>query len=65
MLFEIVNRYGETVMRTNYMNCMPSAATLSSMYSGGYTFRFKGKAVSLKKIKELIENEEKEIAYND
>lgn len=59
MLFEVVNRYNEVVMRTDYDNCIPDIATLASMYGAGYTFRYKGKAISLKKMKELFKEEKR------
>lgn len=53
MEFEVINRDGFPVMGCSSVVCIPTDSQLLSMSKEGYKFKINGKAVSLKKIKEL------------
>lgn len=54
MLFQAINDKGVSVFRTEYVSCIPVESQLTSMQKAGYKFRIDGKAVSIKKIKEIL-----------
>ncbi len=53
MHFEAIDREGKTRMSTDDLPCIPDESQLTSMSTAGYKFKIDGKAVSIKKIKEL------------
>lgn len=55
MKFKVVNREGRAVMSTEYIECIPDEEQLKSMAKVGYKFKIDEKTVSVKKIKELIQ----------
>lgn len=50
MLFEIVNRLGNTVMQTQYETCVYDIDDLTSLHKAGYRFKVDGKFVNLGKV---------------
>lgn len=50
MLFEIVNRLGNTVMQTQYETCVYDTDDLTSLHKAGYRFKVDGKFVNLGKV---------------
>lgn len=56
MKFQVINDKGIGVMETHFASCMPDGAQLASMSKAGYKFKIDGKAVSIKKIKEVRDN---------
>lgn len=53
MLFQIINDKGVLVMKTEHKSCIPDDYQLSSMSSAGFKFKIDGKIASIKKIKEM------------
>lgn len=56
MKFQVINDKGIGVMETHFASCIPDGAQLASMSKAGYKFKIDGKAVSIKKIKEVRDN---------
>jgi hypothetical protein len=54
MIFEVINDKGEKAMYTEYISCIPDKEILTSMYNVGYKFRLDGKAITIKKLKDMI-----------
>lgn len=54
MKFEVVNRFGKTMMQCADYQYIPAKDILESMYRAAYRFKLDGKDISLKKAKELI-----------
>lgn len=54
--FEVINDRGVPVMYTEEIPCIPDHTTLSHMNKAGYTFKYNGKTITLKKAKELVNN---------
>lgn len=50
MLFEVVNRLGNTVMQTQYETCVYDTDDLTSLHKAGYRFKVDGKFVNLGKV---------------
>lgn len=50
MLFEVVNRLGNTVMQTQYETCVYDMEDLTSLHKAGYRFKVDGKFVNLGKV---------------
>ena len=50
MLFEIVNRLGNTVMQTQYETCVYDTDDLTSLHKAGYRFKVDGRFVNLGKV---------------
>lgn len=50
MLFEVVNRLGKVVMRTQYETCVYDTDDLTSLHKAGYRFKVDGKFVNLGKV---------------
>lgn len=50
MLFEVVNRAGNTVMQTQYETCAYDTEDLTSLHRAGYRFKVDGKFVNLGKV---------------
>lgn len=50
MLFEVVNRLGNTVMQTQYETCVYDTEDLTSLHKAGYRFKVDGKFVNLGKV---------------
>lgn len=53
MKFEVVNRFGKTMMQCSEYSLIPAKDILESMYKAEYRFRLDGKDISLKKAKEI------------
>lgn len=51
-IFQVVDGKGVTVMRTDFISCIPDNNQLTSMSKSGYKFKIDGKGVSIKKVKE-------------
>ena len=60
MLFEVVNRLGNTVMQTQYETCVYDIDDLTSLHKAGYRFKVDGKFVNLGKVLSTV----KESAVN-
>ena len=56
MKFEVVNSGGETVMQTEYIECIPDQTILDAMYKSGYRFKLNGKMATKKKVEETRSN---------
>ena len=56
MKFQVINDKGVPVMGTEYVSCIPDEQQLSSMAKAGYKFKIDGKAMSIKKIKQVIQD---------
>lgn len=54
--FEVVNNNGVSFMSCYSIDLLPDDRQLTSLSRAGYKFRVDGKILSLKKIKELKEN---------
>lgn len=52
-IFQVVDDKGVTVMRTDFISCIPDDNQLTSMSKSGYKFKINGKVVSIKKVKEV------------
>lgn len=50
MLFEVVNRLGNTVMQTQYETCVYDTDDLTSLHKAGYRFKVDGRYVNLGKV---------------
>lgn len=53
MKFEVISDRGRTVMSCTTASCIPDDDQLTSMSKAGYKFKIDGKAVSVKKLKEI------------
>lgn len=53
MRFEVINDKGATVMHTSVESCFPDEDELAMMNRAGYKFKVDGKAVTMKKLKEM------------
>jgi len=53
MKFEVVNRFGKTMMQCTDYQYIPEKDVLESMYKAEYRFKLDGKDINLKKAKEL------------
>lgn len=53
MKFEVINSGGETVMQTEYVECIPDQAILDAMYKSGYRFKLNGKVATKKKVEDV------------
>ena len=56
MKFEVVNRFGKTMMQCSEYNLIPTKDILENMYKAEYRFKLDGKDISFKKAKELLKN---------
>ena len=54
MLFEVVNRLGNTVMQTQYETCVYDTDDLTSLHKAGYRFKVDGKFVNLGKVLSVV-----------
>lgn len=54
MKFEVVNRFGKTMMQCTDYQYIPAKDILESMYKAEYRFKLDGKDINLKKAKELL-----------
>lgn len=56
MKFEVVNRFGKTMMQCTDYQYIPAKDILESMYKVEYRFKLDGKDISLKKAKGLLKD---------
>lgn len=56
MLFEVVNRLGNTVMQTQYETCVYDMEDLTSLHKAGYRFKVDGKFVNLGKVLSTVKD---------
>lgn len=54
MKFEVVNRFGKTMMQCSEYQYIPAKNILESMYKAEYRFKLDGKDIGLKKTRELL-----------
>lgn len=55
MKFEVINNESTTLMQTTTWLCVPDEDTLKSMSKAGYRFKLDGKAITVKKLNEKLE----------
>lgn len=60
MLFQVINESGIGVMRCEDFSCVPTYDELKDMYSAGYRFKYDGKTATLKRMKEVIDENGKQ-----
>lgn len=56
MVFEVINKDGNTVMNTGHIQCIPTKSEITSMQKNGYKFKIDGKMATKKKIDELLKD---------
>lgn len=50
----MINSDGKTIFFTKEKDCIPKKQELDAQYKAGYKFKLDGKAISKKKIEELL-----------
>lgn len=55
--FEVVNADGNILFSTKYKECIPSKSEIDTLIKAGYKIKINGKAVTKKKMIELLGEE--------
>ena len=55
--FEVVNADGKVLFSTKYKECIPSKSEINTLVKAGYKIKINGKAVTKKKMIELLGEE--------